>query len=269
MRIRCVLTDIDGTLLNPRHEVSSRMARAVRRLKELGVPLVLVSARPPMAMEGIREKAGADPVMLCCAGALVTRGREVLSRAALPLEAVQTVCRLAAARGASVNLYAGFRWYALQRDKWTDLEEGIVGFGPEIMPAAELLKMFEQQGTGPEKILVIAEEDAVAALCPALQTALDGRARLTLSKNNYLEILPMGADKGAAAEQYLRARGILREEAVGCGDQDVDIPLLKACGTAVAMANGSDNVKRHADIIAPSNAEDGLAQVLERLAERL
>ena len=38
--------------------------------------------------------------------------------------------------------------------------------------------------------------------------------------------------------------------------------MLRIVGTGVAMGNASEEVKRHADKIAPPNTEDGVAFVL-------
>ena len=49
------------------------------------------------------------------------------------------------------------------------------------------------------------------------------------------------------------------------GDMPNDLPLLGWAGWGVAMANAHPEVLRAADEVTLSNAEDGVAQVLERL----
>ena len=46
-RPRLVATDVDGTLLDPADQVSARTRAAVHRVVAAGVPLVLVTGRPP------------------------------------------------------------------------------------------------------------------------------------------------------------------------------------------------------------------------------
>ena len=51
--------------------------------------------------------------------------------------------------------------------------------------------------------------------------------------------------------------------AIACGDYDNDIPMLKAAGLGVAMANGCPEIRKCADYITRSNEEDGVAAVIE------
>ena len=40
--------------------------------------------------------------------------------------------------------------------------------------------------------------------------------------------------------------------------------MLEKAGIGVAMANGNDLVKKTADVLTPSNDDDGVAQAMER-----
>ena len=46
-RFQAIFSDIDGTLLNPQHQLSPRNRAAGRAVVAAGIPIVLVSARPP------------------------------------------------------------------------------------------------------------------------------------------------------------------------------------------------------------------------------
>ena len=43
-----------------------------------------------------------------------------------------------------------------------------------------------------------------------------------------------------------------------------DIPMIDFAGMGVVLDNGNDEVKSHADYIAPSNDEDGVAFVINK-----
>ena len=53
------------------------------------------------------------------------------------------------------------------------------------------------------------------------------------------------------------------EESVAFGDAENDISLLEAAGLAVAVSNGSEEIRERADLICPSNNDDGVRQVIE------
>lgn len=49
------------------------------------------------------------------------------------------------------------------------------------------------------------------------------------------------------------------------GDGVVDIPMFKACGFSVAMANGNDEVKNAVDYVTDDVDQDGLYKAFEYL----
>ena len=54
-------------------------------------------------------------------------------------------------------------------------------------------------------------------------------------------------------------------QSAALGDSPNDLAMLEWSGTSYAMANGHPSVRALADHVAPSNEEDGVAAVLERV----
>ncbi len=80
-----------------------------------------------------------------------------------------------------------------------------------------------------------------------------------------LHITHREANKKHAIKEWLEIIGAKKEEVVGVGDNDNDLPLLEMVGYKVAMGNATDELKSIADYVAPSIEEDGLAQAIEKL----
>ena len=59
-RIRLMVSDVDGTLVNRSKEVTPATVEAVRRLRAAGVAFAAVSARPPRGMKLLNEAIGLD-----------------------------------------------------------------------------------------------------------------------------------------------------------------------------------------------------------------
>ena len=70
--------------------------------------------------------------------------------------------------------------------------------------------------------------------------------------------------KDSSLDELLKIIGIQREELVACGDGMNDISMIKYAGLGVAMENAYPEVKEAADVIAPSNDDNGVAYVLEK-----
>ena len=87
---------------------------------------------------------------------------------------------------------------------------------------------------------------------------------LSISIAHNLEINAPDATKGAALLALCRALDIDPSETVAFGDGTNDVTMVKAAGVGVAMANASPETLAAADLVAPSNEEDGVARVLEQ-----
>ena len=87
---------------------------------------------------------------------------------------------------------------------------------------------------------------------------------LFFSMDFFLEVVPKNVGKDSSLDELLKIIGIQREELVACGDGMNDISMIKYAGLGVAMENAYPEVKEVADVIAPSNDDNGVAYVLEK-----
>jgi len=71
--------------------------------------------------------------------------------------------------------------------------------------------------------------------------------------------------KGNALKTIAADLGIRSQEIVAFGDHHNDIGMLQFAGLGVAMGNAPDEVKVAADYVTLSNAEDGVAVVIEEM----
>ena len=117
----------------------------------------------------------------------------------------------------------------------------------------------------PTKLLIFAEPERITELNHRLTPAYGDRAYITPSFAEYLEVMPLGVDKGQALAAVAKRFGVPREKTIAFGDALNDVPALQWAGLGVAMANAKPAVKEAADQIAPHHAEDGVAVVLEAL----
>ena len=91
---------------------------------------------------------------------------------------------------------------------------------------------------------------------------------LVYSAPHYLEITRRGVTKGAAVANLTRFLGIPPERVAAVGDGENDISMFEVAGLAIAMGNAAPHVQQAADLVAPSNDEDGLAWALKVVEEQ-
>src|ERR1700742_5096838 len=68
---RLIATDLDGTLLDHRRELTPRTVAAGAAVVALGVEFVLVTARPPRTVAPLARRLGGPIVALCGNGTLL------------------------------------------------------------------------------------------------------------------------------------------------------------------------------------------------------
>ncbi|KAF9147814.1 hypothetical protein BG015_010494 [Linnemannia schmuckeri] len=86
---------------------------------------------------------------------------------------------------------------------------------------------------------------------------------ITYSGAYFLEISAAGVNKGLGLSAYCSLHGIAREDVVAFGDLLNDAEMLQFAGLGLCMGNGHEDMKRLADRVIGTNAEDGLAIEVE------
>ncbi|KAF9122954.1 hypothetical protein BGW39_009388 [Mortierella sp. 14UC] len=86
---------------------------------------------------------------------------------------------------------------------------------------------------------------------------------LTYSGPYFLEISAAGVNKGLGLSAYCAHNSIPREKVVAFGDLLNDAEMLQFAGLGLCMGNGHEDMKRLADRVIGTNAEDGLAREVE------
>ncbi|MDR1936063.1 MAG: Cof-type HAD-IIB family hydrolase [Candidatus Accumulibacter sp.] len=76
-----------------------------------------------------------------------------------------------------------------------------------------------------------------------------------------------GVNKWTGCQWVMARTGFSPEQAVAFGDGLNDVPMLQGVGLGIAMDNGHPDLKAVADRIAPAPHLDGIARMLEKLAD--
>ena len=107
----------------------------------------------------------------------------------------------------------------------------------------------------------LSSDAMVAALAPVVGDAAD----LTFSHpRGLVEISPPGVTKATGLAEVAARLGVAAADVVAFGDMPNDLEMLRWVGHGVAMGNAHPALLEVADEVTASNAEDGLALVLER-----
>jgi HAD superfamily hydrolase (TIGR01484 family) len=111
---------------------------------------------------------------------------------------------------------------------------------------------------------VIAEPPEADGIEAELRRCLEGRIEIVRSHAAVVEGNPLGVSKGKALRWLADRIGIPQAQTMAIGDRDNDASMIAWAGIGVAMAGGSPAARSAADWTAPTLAEDGAAQAIER-----
>ncbi|MBS7577937.1 MULTISPECIES: Cof-type HAD-IIB family hydrolase [unclassified Enterococcus] len=269
-KVRLVMSDIDGTILNSHHQLTSAAKSCVNNLISQGIYFILASARPPKAMIGIAEELAIKMPLVAFNGALITvplaegRFKEIYS---LPLEKLDAILVLQTLKAfeanISTNVYASDHWFVESVDPWNQIESQITGIEPEVIDFNVLI----QSEVSLHKILCIGEPEELTKLELALERLNIFGISFVRSKANYLEIINAQVSKLGAMIELSRLLKIPLRDIVAIGDNDNDLPMIIHAGLGIAMGNASVEVQNQADRVTLNNNEEGFAHALAPLIE--
>lgn len=261
--MRMIATDLDGTLLGPTGVVSERNIAALRAARAAGIQIVLATGRPPFMATAVLEQLGdivghgvlANGSLVCeyPSGTALRTIRLDIDRA---VAAIEHLRRMDATLGFALATDAGFAH-----------EPGFAERMPAAQPGPPVADVLEVVRNGTVALKVMAFSSAATAheLLRSLPPLLPGDIGVTHMGADCVEIGPTGIDKGSALSWLCAQLGVDAAGVVAFGDEFNDHEMLHWAGHAVVMGNASPETKAFASEIAPSNADDGVAVVIEAL----
>lgn len=263
--IKLIVVDIDGTLLNSSHELTTRTESVLKAALAQGVKVVLATGKTRRSADKILERLNLDTPGIYLQGLSVyypdgtTRHEQTL-----PSNIARRVITFAEDRGFEVAAYVGSR--ILVKSPSTHADELTIQYGepaPEVVgPLVNLLNT-----TSFNKLLLMKKNDfkKINALRWQLSVQLDGSARLMQAGiMDMVEVLPPGASKGKALKVLLGELGVAPETVLAIGDGENDIEMLQLAGIGIAVGNAHESLKQVADYVVGANDTDGVAEAVER-----
>lgn len=254
--------DIDGTLLNSRHQVLPSTLTALRRAREQGHQIVLASARPPASMVRIAAAidAGSLPA-ICLNGAFIidTKSRKTIWEKSMSYASVRRLIDLGHEYGLYLSIMTGWEWLVEEDSDWSRAEAAIVEISPTV--TGDFSRLAERPV---HKMLAVGEQDQVVRFRDRVAAANIG-VSATISNPTYCELVDSSVSKANGLLYLCSYYEIPRENIVVFGDGENDLSMMQVGGISVAMGNASPAVQAAASYVTRSNDEDGIAYALTDL----
>lgn len=265
--IKLIATDIDGTLLSPQRIITERSLRAIRAAREKGITVAIATGRFPENAYLMLEDYGLRlPIVGVNGARIVDEGLREIANHSMDPEAVRETI------GVLMNLGSDFFIFGDHAICTSTVERK---HHSELSRGDRLREMGFRYYHGREEVADFVQRHTVYKffVCgnvplPVVREALSAVKGIDLTQSwvDNIEIMPAGIDKGRGVRDMAEAMGLSMDQVMALGDQDNDIPMLKAAGWGVAMGNASEETKRAARFVTASCAEEGFAKALETYA---
>lgn len=269
MSIKLIASDLDGTLMAADHiTVTDRTFNALKAAHDSGVKIAIATGRTLGFTANVTQQLPFIDYVIYSNGASVfdRRAEKDIYKNHISPEVTDDILSTLGKMDLYYNAYVDGRIY-VQTDKM----------------------QFYKNRSLPQKFLDLFLSCSME--CENMHSCLSGRSaeiiamyslddngknfliekfrsfglHITSSLEGELEVTAPGVNKGTAIEGLCKAAGFKPDEVMCFGDALNDLEMLKFAEHSVAMGNAAEECKRAAKYVTSTNAEDGVARMIEKL----
>lgn len=269
MTSRVIALDLDGTLLTPQKTLLPSSLEALKRAREAGFQLLIVTGRHHVAIHPFYQALALDTPAICCNGTYLYdyQSKRVLESDPLPVpQALQLINLLDKNQIHGLMyvddamLYERPTGHVIRTNNWAqslpEAQRPVFTQVPSLTQAAQEVHAIWK--------FALADEDTQKLNEFAKNVEQTLGLECEWSWHDQVDIARKGNSKGKRLTQYVESQGWSMKDVIAFGDNYNDISMLEAAGTGVAMGNADDAVKAHASVVIGDNTTDSIAQYIYR-----
>ncbi len=261
MNYKTLCSDLDGTLLSTKNDVSDFTISEISRIKNK-IDVILVSARMPKSMTYLQKRLGIEnQPIICYNGALVLNGTKQISSTYIPTSILLDIYELAEQHHIKLGLYYNDEWYVEETSERVEKEIKYTHATPVFRNTKTTLKDWESRNIGAHKIMMMCTKQSADTIFPILKEKLGHYIHLYRSNDTLIEVAPKTVSKLSAIQLLLQKENI--QDVIAFGDNYNDIEMLQHVGCGVAVGNAREEVKAIANKITLNNTEHGVAAFIK------
>ncbi|MBQ0074937.1 MAG: HAD family phosphatase, partial [Prevotella sp.] len=233
-----IALDLDGTLTNEQKEITPYTYEVLMRMQQQGARLCLASGRPPFGMRPLAEQlhmADYGGILLCYNGGHVEEcgSGKVLVEQPLNEAYLPELHDFQQQSGMTLMTYYEDCIYTEKPDD----EYVAVSARNNKMKVVKVEDFVRDIPRPVNKCLMVGSPEKVAQWEPVMAKAMEGRMHVCHSTPYFVELLPLGIDKGPSLMKLLSQLGMTPEDLIAFGDSYNDLTMLQLAGKGVAMGN--------------------------------
>jgi Cof subfamily protein (haloacid dehalogenase superfamily) len=266
-KIKVVISDLDGTLLNSDHTISAYTKSVFQELHQQNYLIIVATGRHHMDAMAIINSLGFPVYLVTSNGARIhSPQKELLYSFNIDGEAVKALLSLEIDEEITTVLFKETVWQTSKTNKKLNAFQKDLAYPPEVVDFAALDDY--------SAIKIFFTHDDHQKLVELRNRILENHSEVfhhAFSLPICLEFMDKSVDKSVAIAKILEKEGYSFEQAISFGDGFNDEKMLNAAGIGLIMENAPENLKSklpHLEVISNNN-EDGVARYLTAILEGL
>ena len=263
--IKIVTIDLDGTLFDPKKNVSKDNLEAIKKCQQLGVKIVVATGRPisgvlPLLNE-LNLNTNNDYVILYNGAKIINVGtQELIYSSTISGKEVKELYQEALKLNIDFHAFRkNGELITPRHNPYTDVEATINKVKDNIHDIVSLNDNDEFL-----KAMMVGEDLNVTRVIDEIKPIYKERFSVVRSSRIFLEFLDKKTNQGEALKSLAKYLNVDLNDTMAIGDAGNDVPMIKAAGIGVAMGNSFKEALDAADYITASNTESGVARALEK-----
>jgi Cof subfamily protein (haloacid dehalogenase superfamily) len=260
-KVKLVVSDMDGTLLNSKGEVSQQFFTLFKELKKRNIHFCAASGRQHNSIVDKLSTIKNDIYVIAENGGIAKKGDEVfLSNFLKPEKVLKLIPILREIEGANMVLCCNDAAFIESKD------ERFIELFQEYYHSFEVVEnLMEIPKTTPVfKIAIYHFNSSEEFIYPVIKD-LNNEVLLKVSGQNWLDISDKKANKGNALREVQKILNVTKEETMVFGDYHNDIEMMQEADFSFAMKNAHSDIKKLANYSTESNDDFGVERILEKL----
>ncbi len=288
MKVKAIVMDMDGTLLDPKNEILPETLDALLECQKKGIRLVLASGRnygriqPYLNQLKLEQYGG---LLIEINGIAIydvqKKERHILRQLSkeeiqviftdlmsLNVETIavyddglfdympESILKMKQDLRKTLNLPEDYPWTAGPWGWFTDMRNGY--------PKQKYIKDFDEIDCSINKIQVLQEEAILNEIMMILEEKYGEQFEFFRSAPKQIEIGPLGFSKGDTLLRIMKENQWTEKDILVFGDGGNDISMFQKTDYSIAMGQASDEVKRFAKYVTDSNEKNGIFHALKK-----
>jgi Cof subfamily protein (haloacid dehalogenase superfamily) len=261
-KVKFVVTDMDGTLLNSHYELSKDFFPAFRKMQSKGILFAAASGRQYYNLLNRFESIKNEMVFIAENGSYVVyKGEDMLVEA---MEHEITREQLLQAR----NIPHTYVVLCGKKRAYVEKEDTVF---------ISKVKLYYDRFEVVENLLDVEDDEFLKiAICDLAGSEKNSFThfkqmrdilQVKVSGNIWLDISHKLANKGRAMELLQKKHNIKIEETMAFGDYLNDLEMMHKAHFSFAMENAHPDIKKAARFLAKSNDENGVMEILQHMLD--